>query len=262
MSSIPFLKRIFLKKPISLNEEEENHLARTLSLFDLICVGVGGTIGTGVFVLCGLIASEDAGAATPLSYLIAGFACLFSAASYGELSSRMPSAGSSYAYTYSTLGEFPAVVAAWMISLEYGINASAISRSWGDKMNYVLLKFGSNIGFTMSSYGVSVFGGLLLVLCTFLLLLGAETGKTTINIFTTLKVLLVIFMIVGGFCFFKVDNFTQFIPYGVSGVFKGATSCFFAFIGRYGIHYSTYTYYICCTDTNYILLCSRVYVRL
>jgi amino acid transporter len=128
MSSVSLIigrtwSKMFLRKPraVCLDEENESKLERTLSLFDLLCIGIGGTVGSGVFVLTGLIAHDYAGAGVIWSWAIAGFGCAFSAMSYAEMSCRIPSAGSSYAYVYYALGEMPAVVAAWCLTLEYGI---------------------------------------------------------------------------------------------------------------------------------------------
>ena len=136
-----YVKKSFLKKPYSSCNSSSNHqhnnnnLQRTYSLFDLICVGVGGTVGSGIFVLTGLIARQYAGPGVVFSWLVAGFACLASALSYAELSSVIPSAGSSYTYIYVALGEWPAFIAAFCLSLEYGVSAAAIARSWGDKLS-------------------------------------------------------------------------------------------------------------------------------
>ena len=92
-----------------------------MSLLGDLSLGIGGTVGSGVFVLTGLIAHEYAGPGVVWSWLIAGFGCAFSALSYAEMACRVPSAGSSYAYVYTTLGELPAVIAAWCLTLEYGL---------------------------------------------------------------------------------------------------------------------------------------------
>lgn len=115
--------KAFLKKPLAIcvAEEREEKLERNLSLIDLLAIGIGGTVGSGVFVLAGLIAHDYAGPGVVWSWLIAGAGCTFSAMSYAEMSCRIPSAGSSYAYVFHGLGELPAVIAAWCLCLEYGI---------------------------------------------------------------------------------------------------------------------------------------------
>mmetsp|Transcript_36120 Transcript_36120/g.67040 ORF Transcript_36120/g.67040 Transcript_36120/m.67040 type:complete len:228 (-) Transcript_36120:30-713(-) len=101
---------------------------RHLTLFDLVSIGVGGTIGSGIFVLNGLIAHEYAGPATFLSWSISGMAALLSGCCYAELSGRIPSAGSSYAYAFVALGELPAFVTAGMLTLEFLLSGSAVAR--------------------------------------------------------------------------------------------------------------------------------------
>jgi len=101
---------------------------RHLTLFDLVSIGVGGTIGSGIFVLNGLIANQYAGPATFLSWIISGIAALLSGCCYAELSGRIPSAGSSYAYAFVALGELPAFVTAAMLTLEFLLSGSAVAR--------------------------------------------------------------------------------------------------------------------------------------
>jgi amino acid transporter len=106
------LTRSFLlkDKSILVADMATQEVNRTYSLFDLICLGVGGTVGSGVFVLTGIVANTNAGPGVIFSWLIAGFACFFSCVSYAELSCRIPTGGSSYQYVYSALGELPAVI--------------------------------------------------------------------------------------------------------------------------------------------------------
>ena len=101
---------------------------RHLTLFDLVSIGVGGTIGSGIFVLNGLIANQYAGPATFLSWIVSGIAALLSGCCYAELSGRIPSAGSSYAYAFVALGELPAFITAAMLTLEFLLSGSAVAR--------------------------------------------------------------------------------------------------------------------------------------
>lgn len=101
---------------------------RHLTLFDLVSIGVGGTIGSGIFVLNGLIARNYAGPATSLSWMLSGGAAILSGCCYAELSGRIPVAGSSYAYAFVALGELPAFVTAGMLTLEFLLSGSAVAR--------------------------------------------------------------------------------------------------------------------------------------
>ena len=117
-------------------------LERNLGLMDLVCVGLGSTIGSGVFCLTGYIAAEYSGPGVIVSWLLAGLACCFSALSFAELTTRIPSSGSSYAFLYVTLGELPAFLAMWCLTLECGISGAAVARSWGTKLDLYLINNG------------------------------------------------------------------------------------------------------------------------
>jgi len=230
---VPLTSRLFLRKPLAVvaAEESESKLERHLGLFDLLCLGIGGTIGSGVFVLCGLIAHEYAGPAVVASWIVAGFGCVLSGLNYAEMSSRVPSAGSSYAYTFVALGELPAVVAGWCLTLEYGISASAVARSWAEK----LIKWSDD---ELGGYpewlemgDVNPLAGIMCIACMLILLRGVDAGRQVTNFFTGLKLLVVGFMIVGGLLLFKADNLKPFAPHGSSGIMRGATSAFFGFLG-------------------------------
>ena len=235
------IKRLFTTKPISAFESDEaigtDHLERNMSLVDLLCIGVGGTLGTGIFVLSGLVANST-GPAVVLSYLIAGLVCLFSAASYAELSTRVPAAGSTYAFSLFALGEYPAVVAGWALSLEYGVSASAVARSWGSKLALYISDWGAPITVPSDDtpsasnlYGINYFGGIIAFACVALLLLGTSAGKYTVNSITLLKILLVLFMMITAFTQYQSSNMTPFAPFGIGGILSGSTQCFFAYIG-------------------------------
>jgi APA family basic amino acid/polyamine antiporter len=192
-------------------------------------------VGSGVFVLTGLIAKNYTGPGILWSWLIAGFGCCFSAMSYAELSSRIPSDGSSYTYVYIALGELPAVIAAWCLSLEYGISGAAVARSWGDKVvAYIRATTGDNVIIHIfnPSQGVNFFSGLLQLGSVIVLLAGVDVGKWTVNFFTVFKIILVMFMIIAGLSLFKSENISMgWTPFGVSGILRGATSCFFGYVG-------------------------------
>ena len=252
------VKRLFTTKPISAFEADEaigtDHLERNMSLVDLLCIGVGGTLGTGIFVLSGLVANEYAGPAVVISYLIAGLVCLCSAASYAELSTRVPAEGSTYAFSLFALGEYPAVVAAWALSLEYGVSASAVARSWGSKVALYISDWGvpitepsDDIPSASNMYGINYFAGVIAFACVALLLIGTNAGKYTVNFITLLKILLVLFMMITGFTQYQSSNMTPFAPYAIKGILAGSTQCFFAYIGfdEGMYHYYIYLYYIC-----------------
>ncbi len=220
------------------NSNSNKSLERHLSLWDLISIGLGGTIGSGIFVLCGMIAHEYAGPATFISWAIAGLAASFSGLCYAELAGTFPSSGSSYAYAYVSMGELPAVLAAACLTLEFTFSASAVARSWGDKLTVYLthaypdwehsLLLQPGYAINPPAFVVSA-GSVLLLMC------GVEESKNVTNVFTLGKVLLVLFMSFGALYYSEPDNWilmtTATKQYTMTGVWRGATSSFFGYIG-------------------------------
>ena len=219
--------------------DNDSGLSRHLSLFDLVSVGVGGTIGSGIFVITGLISRQYAGPATCISWLIAGVVSLVSGSCYAELAGRIPTPGSSYAYAYIAMGELPAVIAAACLTLEYLFSSAAVARSWGDKVIEWVSSDAANeesewmLKYLDPGYNLSPCAFLVSSISTFLLWYGVRESKSVTNFFTSAKVCLVIFMGIGGMLLLKKSNLTPFVPqeFGLSGVFRGATSSFFGYIG-------------------------------
>eukprot|EP00587_Corethron_hystrix_P003225 CAMPEP_0113305906 /NCGR_PEP_ID=MMETSP0010_2-20120614/5364_1 /TAXON_ID=216773 ORGANISM="Corethron hystrix, Strain 308" /NCGR_SAMPLE_ID=MMETSP0010_2 /ASSEMBLY_ACC=CAM_ASM_000155 /LENGTH=664 /DNA_ID=CAMNT_0000160455 /DNA_START=125 /DNA_END=2119 /DNA_ORIENTATION=- /assembly_acc=CAM_ASM_000155 len=214
-------------------------LERHLSLFDLVSLGIGGTIGSGIFVLSGLVANQYAGPAVTLSWALAGVAATLSGVCYAELAGQIPTAGSSYAYVYAAIGELPAFVAAAGLTLEYVISGAAVARSWGDKFgDWLVLDAGMSeewveqymrgwpAGFNPMAAAVSMASLAVLIM-------GVRESRTVTNFFTVAKLMLIFFMIAGGMTLMKASNFSPYIPpqYGIMGVARGTTSCFFGYIG-------------------------------
>jgi APA family basic amino acid/polyamine antiporter len=216
-----------------VKQADHCHLTKTYGLFDLLCVGVGATVGSGVFVLTGFVAHDIAGPGVVLSWIIAGLACCLSATSFAELSSRFPTSTSSYSFARHTLGEWAAYLAAWGLSLECGLSAAAVSRSWGQKLVSLVASSSSGaINASTDEWGFNCPAFLLQVAVVILFLAGKDVSKTVINIFTVAKVLLIGFMIILGLLLFQVKNFEPtIVPMGWNGVMRGATLCFFGFVG-------------------------------
>ena len=239
--------RPFLRKPIPFiyddDDEGSNHggevhsgLERHLSLVDLVAIGIGGTIGSGLFVLAGLVAHEYSGPSAVWSWAVAGVAALISGCCYAELSARIPLSGSAYAYASVAMGEWPAFLAAICLSLEYIAAGAAVSRSWGDKLEWWLLeelpmswgdylKILCNVGGTLSPLAFAISTA-----CVALVLQGVKESKRATNIVTSVKVSLVIFMIVAGSFHVRPSNWIPMFPFGASGMLRGATSTFFGYV--------------------------------
>lgn len=210
-------------------------LERHLSLGDLIAVGISGTVGSGIFVLSGLVANQYAGPGAVASWLISGFTALLSACCYAELSGRIPLAGGAYAYNYVAMGEIFAVMTAACLSIEYIAAAAAVSRSWGDKCVLWLTEELTEGRWILdyldvhSSFNPLAF--MLSVATVIMLLCGVKESKAVTNFFTGLKIIVVSVMVFGALRYVQPSNWTPFAPYGVSGIVRGATGTFFGYLG-------------------------------
>nr|CCA23018.1 Amino AcidPolyamineOrganocation (APC) Family putati [Albugo laibachii Nc14] len=231
--------------PTETATSSRSELARTLGLFDLLMIGIGGTVGTGVFATAGVIAHTYAGPGAILSWLLAGFGCVMSGVSFMELSSLIPSAGSTYAYAYHAIGELPAVIAGFLLTLEYGISSAGGARSWSDKLStWLSSEFGLESPLWVKSKDsvIDLYAGGLMTLCVVIVLSGMQSGKIVVNVVTMTKISVILCIIFKGFCHFQVENVTPFIPkmeirpdgrmeYGWPGVLLGASASFYGYIG-------------------------------
>lgn len=232
---------MFLKKPLGVIqwEMDKEVLPRQLSLFDLMCIGISGTVGTGIFATADDIIRGMAGPSAAISWLIAGMACCLSGLAYMEMSSRVPSSGSCYAYAYHALGELPAVVAAWLLTLEYGVSGAGVARSWAEKVQLWAQDLHPDSDYKwLNDEHWNFMACLIQLLCVGILLAGFKFGKVFVNIATICKVSLVLFMIIGGFALADQEHFDPFLPprtddgrYGVQGMMLGASSAFFGYVG-------------------------------
>ncbi|URD94361.1 hypothetical protein MUK42_29455 [Musa troglodytarum] len=224
-------------------EEGHHQLAKALSVPHLVAIGVGATIGAGVYVLVGTVAREHAGPALSISFLIAGIAAALSAFCYAELASRCPSAGSAYHYSYICVGEGVAWLIGWALILEYTIGGSAVAR--GISPNLALF-FGGPDSLPSFLARVSIPGldivvdpcaAILVFVVTGLLCLGIKESTFVQAIVTTANVCVLLFVIfAGGYIGFQTGwvGYTVaggYFPYGVNGMLAGSATVFFAYIG-------------------------------
>src|SRR6202521_6185540 len=133
---------ILVCKPLGMiteeaGEEGEHTLKRALGVLNLIALGIGAIIGTGIFVLTGSVAAQNAGPAIVLSFIFAGIGCVFAGLCYAEFASLIPIAGSAYTYGYATLGELFAWIIGWDLILEYAFGAATVASGWS--ANVILL---------------------------------------------------------------------------------------------------------------------------
>jgi APA family basic amino acid/polyamine antiporter len=221
---------------------------------NLISLGIGAIIGTGIFVLTGQAAAASAGPAIVISMLVAGVVSALAALCYAEFASTVPIAGSAYTYAYATLGEFVAWVIGWDLILEYALGAATVAVGWSGNLVSLLADFGIYIPATISAAPgtvVQLAGGgsvtavfnlpavFIAVLVTALLVRGVQESATVNAVVVVVKVAIILLVIAAGAAFVKSANYAPFIPantgnfgeYGWSGIFRGAAVIFFAYIG-------------------------------
>lgn len=225
-------------KPLDdiLASAEKRSLQRTLGGFQLMMLGVGAVIGTGIFVLTAE-AAQKAGPGMMLSFVIAGFVCAVTALCYAELASMVPVSGSAYTYSYAVLGELIAWIVGWALILEYGVAASAVSVGWS---NYFvpLIQHSFDVHIPMYLTKGYFAGGLINVpavgiatLVTALLVLGTRESATVNAVLVCIKVAALTLFIALTIPVVKMENFHPFAPLGALGVGGAAASIFFAYVG-------------------------------
>lgn len=260
------------KTPDELIDESSNsELKKNLNVFDLIVIGIGAVVGTGIFSIVGVAASGGtdsvgAGPALVISMIIAAIACVFSALCYSEFASMIPVAGSAYTYTYATMGEFMAWMVGFILMLEYAIGNITVACAWTGYLFQLLKGFshilpawlvnppiwivndfrtataicnkeGLNIHeqipylFDKIPFCINLPAILIVLLLTILLVRGAKESAKFASIMVGVNLFIISSFIVVGAFFVKPENWTPFAPNGFEGIFMGAFLIFFAYIG-------------------------------
>jgi APA family basic amino acid/polyamine antiporter len=243
MDMVPLLQQAFRRKPVDVMAAEtgvDGHgggqLARTIGLFSLTMIGVGATIGTGIFFILGE-AVPVAGPAVIWSFVVAGLVAGLTALCYAELAGAVPVSGSSYSYAYVTLGEVVAMGVAACLLLEYGVSGAAVAVGWSQYLNQLLGNlFGVQIPDVLSQSpeggGVINLPAVVLVaLCALLLIRGASESATVNAIMVIIKLAVLVMFVVLGVTGWNSDNLADFAPFGIAGVTGAAGIIFFAFVG-------------------------------
>ena len=214
-------------------------LAKVLGPFDLVLMGIGAIVGTGIFVLTGT-GALTAGPALSLSFVVAAVACCFAALCYAEFASTVPVAGSIYTYSYATLGELAAWMIGWDLLLEYGLAAAAVSVGWSGYFQSLLSGFGIALPVALTAApgalpGVTTFINLpalvIMLLLTAMLGWGVRESARLNNIMVAIKVGVVLLFIVFGARHVQPANWQPYMPFGYHGMLSAAALVFFAFIG-------------------------------
>ncbi|RXF73348.1 amino acid permease [Hansschlegelia zhihuaiae] len=236
------------------SEDGEHALNKSLGWFSITAIGVGGIIGAGIFVLTGTAAAQYAGPGIMLSFVIAGLACVFVGLCYSELAAMIPVAGSSYTYTYATLGEFAAWVIGWDLVLEYAMGAATASVGWSGYAVSLLADVGIHLPPALTAATGTVVkladgtethaifnvpAAFIVLALTFMLVRGTRESARVNNVMVMIKLAVVLSFILIGMWYVDTSKWAPLVPentgafgeYGWSGVLRGAAVVFFAYIG-------------------------------
>lgn len=252
-----------VEQSIRDTEEPQFKLHRALSSTDLIGIGIGAIVGTGIFVLTGVAAATSAGPGIAISFAIAGVACAFAALCYAEFASTVPVAGSAYTFSYASMGEFLAWLIGWDLILEFIVGATAVSIGWSQYFVTGLGSLGLELPAAITAAPgaggvINLPAAVVALVLTGVLIAGIELSSRVTNLVVAIKLAVVVFFIIFGAFFVTAANWSPFVPpaqgggaaaqrsletplwelifgsagaFGFQGLVTGAALVFFAYIG-------------------------------
>ena len=216
----------------------DKNFVKSLSAFDLMALGIGAVIGTGIFILPGTVAAVDAGPGVILSFLLAAIVCALAAMCYAEFSSALPVAGSAYSYGNVVFGEIIGWILGWALILEYMLAVAAVSTGWAAYFLSLLESFGIRLPHALTgpfdpAHGtyINLVAVLIVLGITAMLAHGMKASVRVNNLAVLVKIVIIVAFVAVGVFFIKPANYHPFLPYKLGGAFTGATTVFFAFLG-------------------------------
>ncbi len=216
----------------------DKHFAKTMTAFDLVAMGVGAVIGTGIFILPGTVAANTAGPGVTLSFLFSAIVCALAAMCYAEFSSALPVAGSAYSYGNVVFGEIFGWILGWALILEYMLAVASVSTGWTAYFQSLLAGFGIKMPQAIAgpfdpAHGtyINLTAIIIVLLITAMLSHGMQTSTRINNMAVVIKIAIIILFLATGVFFIRKANYHPFLPYGMKGVFRGSTTVFFAYLG-------------------------------
>jgi APA family basic amino acid/polyamine antiporter len=226
-----------IEETLESTESETHRLRRDLGALDIIVLGIGVTIGAGIFVLAGVAAATKAGPAISLSFVLAAVVCGLAALCYAEFAALVPVAGSAYTYSFATLGQLIAFIIGWDLVLEFTIGASTVAVGFAGYLNSLLDQlFGATIPTAIASPPgdggtVNVFGIAVVLVVGFILVRGIRMTARATTLFVGLTLAVLLLVVAVGSTDVHTANWHPFSPFGFDGIVGGASLVFFAFIG-------------------------------
>ena len=251
----PFLRQFFAVRPVTPGERTgAERLKQVLGVWSLTAIGLGATIGTGVFVLTGTVAAQQSGPAVTLSFLIAAFGSGLAALCYAEFATFLPVPGSAYSYTYATLGEGIAWFIGWNLLLEYAISASAVAVSWSAYVVNLLGQYGivlprqlvnapyiqdANNHLVATHALFNLPAVLIIAAMSYVCYIGVSHTARANAIMVTLKVAIIVIFMIAGLKYIDTSNWHPYVPhntgefghFGWTGVLQGSAIIFFSYVG-------------------------------
>ena len=235
-------------------ESEGSPLRRSLGPLSLIALGIGSIIGTGIFVLTGTAASQNAGPALVLSMILSAVGCAFAGLCYAEFAAMVPVAGSAYTYAYATIGEIFAWIIGWDLILEYALSTATVAVGWSGYFVSFCRDLGiiippeltAPLGSSVTTADGAVVAGvfnlpalIIVLLVTALLVIGIRQSAGANTVLVVVKTMVLVLFVAVGIAYIRRENLTPFIPpntgefghFGWSGILRGAGVMFFAYIG-------------------------------